>query len=316
MKTDLSFILQRKIIFLGGKGGVGKTTCASGLSVLASEKGLKTLLISTDPAHSSSDIFEKNLSGGGIVKITKNLDSIEIDSEKEVEKYIDEVKANIRKLASPLMLEDINKQIELAKLSPGAEESALFYKFTELILTQKQNYDIIIFDTAPTGHSLRLLSLPELMTGWIDGMIKRRKKVNILKKMWENVSNKETNDDNVMEILEKRKYQVINARNLLVKKDFTSFIFVMIPEKLAISETERAVNLLEKYKIPVEGIIINKVLPNTDTGSFFESRKRQEDHYIKEIQSIFSKKPLWCIPFAINDIRGYASLKEFTNFFI
>lgn len=306
---SLFSLLDKKVIFFGGKGGVGKTTCASAFSIFSSEKGKKTLLISTDPAHSSSDIFERDLSGGKIIPVTSKLDAIELDPESETDNYINEVKSNIRDVVSPHMLSEIEKQIDLAKISPGAEESALFHRFTQLIVDEEKNYDHLVFDTAPTGHTLRLLTLPELMTVWIEGMITNRKKVGALKKMWENVSGEAHKDDVVLETLEKRRDQFKKARDFLLKKGISTFVFVLTPEKLPILETAKGIDILEKHHIPVDGIIINKILPDQLEGDFFEKRKDQEHIYLSEIEKRFRGKKMLKVPLNPNDIKGYNSLK-------
>jgi len=168
---DLS---KKRILFFGGKGGVGKTTCASAMALAASKEGKRVLLVSTDPAHSTSDIFEKPFDREER-EVYPGLMGIELDADFEARRYVDSVKTHIAKLFSPSILKEAERQIELASTMPGVEEVALFDRMSDLIVDRMDAYDLIIFDTAPTGHTLRLLRMPELMSSWIEALSKRRR---------------------------------------------------------------------------------------------------------------------------------------------
>ncbi len=165
----------KKILFIGGKGGVGKSTSASAIAWKLAAAGKKTLLISTDPAHNLGDIFSVKI-GGEARRIVPNLYALEIDPEYETTKYINSVKANIKGVVHSSMADEVYRQLDTAKASPGADEAALFDKLISIIIEGSEDYDHLVFDTAPTGHTIRLLTLPELMGVWIEGMLKKRKK--------------------------------------------------------------------------------------------------------------------------------------------
>lgn len=166
---------MNNIIFFGGKGGVGKTTCSSAFAKACAASSKKTLLVSTDPAHSTSDIFEKKI-GDKIVNLEENIDAIEINADAESKLYMDRVRANLKNVVSPVIIKEIDRQIDAAAISPGTEEAALFDKMTEIILGEAEKYDKIVFDTAPTGHTVRLMSLPELLGAWLKLLIQKRRK--------------------------------------------------------------------------------------------------------------------------------------------
>ena len=173
--NNMEQFLNKKFIFFGGKGGVGKTTSASAFSIFASSYGKRVLLVSTDPAHSIGDIFKIDI-GPREKLIKENLWGIEIDPELEAKNYINRIKNSLSKTISPILMDEIKRQIDVAYLSPGAEEGATFDKFIELMnRIDEGTYDIIVFDTAPTGHTLRLLSLPEILEKWIDNLFKKKK---------------------------------------------------------------------------------------------------------------------------------------------
>ena len=307
-------LLRRRVLFVGGKGGVGKTTVASALALLSADGASRTLLVSTDPAHSTSDIFETALSAEPR-SVVDNLWAMEIDPEQEVERYIAEVKGRIAASTPPRLAGEVERQIDIARVSPGAEESALFERFTRVLEEDGERYDRVIFDTAPTGHTLRLLSLPETMTAWITGLIAQRKKVNILGRMWRNVAgaaagSHRDQDDPVLKALDQRKHRFAHARQLVTDAVRTAFVFVIIPERLPILETDRAVRALAKHGIPVGGIFVNRVLPTEATGEFLERRREREAAYLAEITDTFATHPTQRLPLMESDVVGVGALRR------
>ncbi|MCK5446534.1 MAG: TRC40/GET3/ArsA family transport-energizing ATPase, partial [Gemmatimonadetes bacterium] len=177
--------LERPILFFGGKGGVGKTTLAAATALESARRGARTLLVSTDSAHSTSDILGVTVDAQP-GPVEGDLWAAEIDPASAVEDYIRDVKGRIADVTPPRLVAEVERQIDAARVSPGAEEAALFDRFTRLLGDER--FDRIVFDTAPTGQTLRLLSLPELMTNWIGGLIAQRRKVSSLGRMWRNVA--------------------------------------------------------------------------------------------------------------------------------
>ena len=165
----------RSFTFFGGKRGTGKTTCAATYTCHLSSRGYRTLLVSTDPAHSTSDVLDVQL-GADITPVAENLWGLEVDPALEARRYISEIQERMLSIVSPAIVDEIKKQMEIAYTSPGAEEAAIFDKFVELMDERGKAYDAIVFDTAPTGHTLRLLSLPEILGGWIENLIAKCRK--------------------------------------------------------------------------------------------------------------------------------------------
>lgn len=293
------------IIFFGGKGGVGKTTCSAAYAMQCANKGLKTLIVSTDPAHSTSDIFEKNI-GMNITNIQNNLDGIEIDAEYESNKYIEGIRGNLGSILSPIIVDEINKQLDAASVSPGSHESAMFDKMIEIINLETKNYDRIIFDTAPTGHTLRLVSLPELLSGWMDTLIKKRRKAIKLSQMAKRkgIDEEAIREDSIIKILSKRKANMENARKILIDEKLLSFIFVLNAEKLPIDETKKAVEVLEKYGVKVNAIVVNRILPSDSKDSFLINKKEKEAEYMKEIEKYFKGKYIYQLPWLAEDMKS------------
>lgn len=303
---------MKKIVFFGGKGGVGKTSSATSYGLFCSQKGYKTLVVSTDPAHSLGDIFEVEI-GNKIKELDPNLYGLEIDPEDISREYIKRTKDEMQKTLSPIIIEEIERQIDAMAVSPGSEEAAIFDELVKIIDNYTKDYDIVIFDTAPTGHTIRLLSLPELMGAWMDSLISRRKEAVELMKM-STTGNKELHDkyvnDPVLNILMKRKEKYERTRNILIDSRNAFFVFVLTPEKLPIIETQKAITILAKYGIQIGGIIINKVLPDDISGEFILKRKQTENAYMEEIHSRFKGMILMEIPLFPEDIQGKPYLKK------
>ena len=297
---------MNKIIFFGGKGGVGKTTCSASYAVYSAESGLKTLLVSTDPAHSTSDIFGKDINDT-ITNIMPNLDAIEISGEKESKLYMDNVRKGLKNIVSPIIVQQINKQIDAAAVSPGSEEAALFDKMIEIITEKTYEYDKIIFDTAPTGHTVRLLTLPELLGAWLETLIEKRGKSVTLMSMANHngyADKKEMEKDEVIKVLRNRYDKVSKAKKIMMDDKLLSFIFVINAEKLPIDETAKAISILEKYNISVDGLIVNKILPDNMQDDFWKNKKEQELKYLDIIENTFKGKKIFKLPLLEEDMKS------------
>jgi len=317
------------ILFVGGKGGVGKSTTAASLAVHLADSGEKILLVSTDPAHSLGDLFGTSV-GDRKREIVPGLHALEIDPGQEVEKYLARVKSTMRHYVQPAMYSEIERQIELTRHSPGAEEAALMDQVTTLMQEVATSHDRIIFDTAPTGHTLRLLALPEIMAAWTTGLLKSRERSDSLGKAvdrlrgreqasgdelaWFDDVKEEVTDERtqkIQEVLLERQRRFSKARRLLLDPEITAFILVLIPEKLPILESEKTHAVLRQHKIPVAGLVVNRTLPNNQAlGEFLESRRSQEAEYLGQIDRTFSKLPQVRIPLLSRDVQGIDALRE------
>jgi len=302
---------DRPLLFVGGKGGVGKTTVAAAAALAAARRGQRTLLISTDPAHSTSDILETPL-GPDPTPAAPNLWAMEIDPVREADRYITDVKARIAEATPPRLAAEVERQMDIARISPGAEDAALFDRFTRIIDSEGQPFHRLVFDTAPTGHTLRLLTLPESMATWMTGLVQQRRKVNVLGRMWRNVAGAaagadEPGEDPVLAALETRRRRFKRTRTVLTDPARTAFVFVVIPERLPILETARAAATLTRYDIPVAAIVINRVLPD-GAGEFLARRRERERTYLDRIEGEFSAWPQIPIPLQPHDVVGIEAL--------
>jgi arsenite/tail-anchored protein-transporting ATPase len=326
----------RRILFVGGKGGVGKTTVASALAVRMAEAGERVLLVSTDPAHSLGDIFDRRL-GDRERELLPGLLGMEIDPEEEVERYLERVKRNMRDFVRPAMYSEIERQMELTRHSPGAEEAALLDRVAELLGEARERADRVIFDTAPTGHTLRLLALPEIMAAWTEGLLRSRERSDsfgqAMKRLarggrsgagreeaaagddlsWFDRAEEEPSDERgrrIRELLLERRRRFSRARRLLLDAETTAFLMVLIPEKLPILETAKALEVLRSHEVPVAGLVVNRVLPPGPLGDFLEDRRAQEAAYLERIETELGGLPRVHVPLLARDVEGVEGLRE------
>jgi arsenite/tail-anchored protein-transporting ATPase len=300
-------LIEKKVLFFGGKGGVGKTTSASAMALAASNAGKRVLLVSTDPAHSTADIFERPI-GPEPVPLLPNLHALEIDGEFEAKRYVADVKERIKGLFGHHIQKEANKQIDLAASMPGAEEMALFDRIGGLVRGEDDRFDLVIFDTAPTGHTLRLIRMPELMEAWIRALSRSRQAMMGI----------EQNDatDPVMVSLKDRLELLREFRARLLSPRICAFVLVLVAERLPIEETARAMEQLDEAGVTIGGLIVNRVLPATSPDPFLQSRHEQEQIYLDEIDRRFRARARVRVPQLASDVHGVATLQRLADLLV
>lgn len=321
----------RRLLLVGGKGGVGKTTVAAALALQAARSGTRCLLVSTDPAHSLGDLFDRDI-GDPEREILPHLWGLEVDPEAETDRYLRQVKRAMRDLARPRMYEQINRQMELARLAPGTAEAAMLDRMVEIILDGLEQYDRIVFDTAPTGHTLRLLSLAEAMRSWVEGLMTQQDRSAALRRAARRSRERSSGDElslidaaeegaderlkKVREILEERQRKFSQVAELLRRTDSTGFLLVIVPEKLAIHETRKALEVLRRQRVPVVGLVVNKVLPEGSTDPFLQRRREREARYLTEIDESFRDLPRVRVPLLPTDAEGVEDLERIAGWIL
>lgn len=324
--------LNRKILLVGGKGGVGKTTVSSALALLAARDGKRVLIVSTDPAHSLADAFGMQI-GDAITTIKSTVDALEIDPDREVKDHIQRVTQQMKRFSKPELFPEIERQMRLSQQSPGAQEAALLERICQIIDQARRDYDLLIFDTAPTGHTLRLLSLPEAMAAWTQGMLRSQQRSeefegvlqHLAPKAGKDVANPMANPDQhategmtertkaITEQLLHRQRLFQRTRRLLQDPDYTGILFVLTPERLPIQETDRALTSLSNEQLPIAGVIVNRILPNDADGQFLAKRRHQQQTYLDEIDQRFSRWPTHRLPLLEEDPQGLSALEGFAD---
>lgn len=294
-----------KLILFGGKGGVGKTTCASSTGFYLAGR-YKTLLISTDPAHSLSDCFGQRI-GDAVTGIegVRNLSAIEVSADKALRqfkaKYGDEIRWI---LDSSTYLDNADIDSVFALSIPGIDEVMGFKTILDLV--EEGKFDKYIVDTAPTGHALRLLTLPGILDDWIKVAAKMRWKYHRVVDAFAGRAKPDKADEFLVEM----KKVVKRIEGLLHDGRRCEFIVVTIPEEMAIAETERLVNSLRAAGINVTQMVVNNVVRSSDCDFCRERRKGQEK-YIKMIKEKFGKFEIVMMPLQPGEVRGGESLIRF-----
>ncbi len=299
---------ERRLLLFGGKGGVGKTSIAASVAVYAAEHGKKTIIISSDPAHSLSDIFEQEQLASGKVEEVRGINrlfALEINPKevlKDYQHYLDEYPEY------KIILGDI------LDIFPGSNEG--FGLLNIIHMYRYEDYDFVIVDTAPTGHTLRLLSFPDFLKSSMMRLISLRHALGSLFGKLLGFFRRKKNDQmekDPVELLEKMKNWSIEARHWLTK-DETCFIIVMIPELLSIYETKRLIAELQAYNIKIGGLLVNKLFPDETDCEFCQTKRRLQNQNLQTIHEEFALFSPKIIPFLKTEVHGLKILQELSQF--
>ncbi|WP_201617885.1 ArsA family ATPase [Psychrobacter urativorans] len=322
-------LIAQPIIFVGGKGGVGKTTMAAALASRFASEQKKTLIISTDPAHSLGDVLNVRLTNDKTA-INPYLDAIELNPDVIVDAHFAQVERTITGYANPDMMPKIREHLRLSKSAPGAQEAAMLESMCQhLVAAADASYEHIIFDTAPTGHTLRLLVLPEMMGAWTDGLLAQQRRQAKLRSVATHLDSntsksKSRNDKNdvpnpfakhkpdrweqAVSVLEKRKELFRQAGMLLHDRTQTAIVLVMTADVLPLAETKRAIEQLEESKLTPAAIVVNQLITPTQTDAFWQQRADRQQTIMGNIEKSFSKYPIYPIYLQQTDVRGTEAL--------
>jgi len=302
---------MEKFVFFGGKGGVGKTTVSSAYALKCANAGLETLVVSTDPAHSTSDVFDQQFDDDPQpVDGIENLHAMEIDPEDEVQRHLQNVRRQMGDQVSPAIVNEIDRHIQLAHETPGAYEAALFDRFIH-VMQHSEEFDRVVFDTSPTGGTLRLLSLPAYLGDWIDRLVeKRQKSIDLFEKaaIGEERAKQKAKDDPIIDRLRERKEKFEFAGETL--RNDAAFFLVLNPDELSVNETRRAIDQLHDYDLDVAGLVINKITPGPDedeTGrgaQFLRDRVETERERIKTVETEFTVPVVAKIESRVAEVKG------------
>jgi arsenite-transporting ATPase len=288
---------------------VGKTSLAAATAVSLAKRGKKVIVISTDPEHSLSDSFEAKI-GGEERKIAKNLYAVEIDPQKAVGEYKEKIMPKIDSMDALRGL-GLGDTFDMMGMTPGIDEMAAMDKFMQYM--RSREYDFVIFDTAPTGHTLRFLSLPELMDSWVGKMIMIRMRFSGMIGAFKRLlpfTKEEPDGDMGLEQLQVMKSRMEEARKTLSDPEKTRYNLVMIPEEMSILESERTLPLLKQYKIHVGTVIVNQIIPENTKCSFCSEKRKQQLERLKAMKKKFGKYPIRRIELAKEEVKGMKMLEK------
>ena len=297
--------------FFGGKGGVGKTTVSSAFGLKCARDGLETLVVSTDPAHSTSDVFDQQFDDSPQpVSGYDHLHAMEIDPDEEVDRHLTELRQQLGEQLSPAMVNEVSMQLEMSHQTPGAYEAALFDRFID-VMRNADEFDRVVFDTSPTGGTLRLLALPEHLQKWIDRLLhKREKSIEYYERaaIGKQQARRMMEGDPIIARLRERKEEFEFAGETL--REDARFTLVLNPDELSIRETRRALDSLYEADLPVAGLVVNKLTPEPEPeeqgrgATYLRDRVETERERLAEIRRSFDAPIAAEIETRVREVKG------------
>ena len=310
MKAYIRDHQQLRYIFFGGKGGVGKTVMAGATAVWLAKQGRRVMLASTNPVHSLSgllgqDVFGKPTEVDGV----PGLCAYEIDTKDTIERSKQEIRDKIQWF---LKFADISTKaedfVESATMNPAFEESAMFENMIELML--RNEYDVYVFDTAPTANARRLLGMSKVYSLWVNKMLKSREEARSLRELLSFTKKKEA--DPLMDYLVGFRDRMGQAQKLLTDPALTAFFFVTLAEALPIAVITRFIGWFHDFGIPVGGVIVNMLIDraqvNETSPDFVRNRVGMQDRYMEEVWVKFPGMVRSIVPLYETEVRGVPTL--------
>ena len=295
-----------RIILYTGKGGVGKTSISAATGLELARRGYRTLVMSIDPAHSLSDAFdlEKRLTdheAGQLVNISKNLWIQEVDVQEEISRHWESVYAYVSGLLNVSGLEQTLAE-ELA-IFPGMEEvSSLLY--VNQYVREKQ-FDVMLLDCAPTGESLRFVSIPTTLEWYMSKLFKiERRVMKVMRPMLGSVAGVPLPQEEYFQNLETLHRKLAGIDQLLADPKVTTVRLVTNPEKVVLKETQRAFTYFCLFGLTIDAVIVNRILPDSVRDSFFDSWRDTQERWTHSVEEFFAPVPVWRVPLFEDEVLG------------
>jgi arsenite-transporting ATPase len=309
----LALAATKRLMFVGGKGGVGKTSVASALAYARAVDGARVLLISTDPAHNLGHLWDLRI-GDTHTTLHRTedgvLDAVEIDPAATVAQHLQGVRRTMRKLLPERIHGQAERHLDLARDAPGTHESAILDRLATIILNALKTYDLVVVDTAPSGHTLRLLALPEQLTAWTDLLLANRERAQKLDLAEQTIggsrSTSWTSDParELGSLLVERRRRFSELSSLIEDPSRTSFVVVTTAERLPVAETLDTQQCLCTLGVNVGAVVANRLSP-PDQGAVLASRRTLENARLEQLrQGLPGNVPLVTLPLLPGDLFG------------
>ena len=300
-----------RFVLYGGKGGVGKTTVAAATGHRLAAAGHETLVVSTDPAHSLADAVETEV-GGDPTEIRAGLWGVEVDPQTGIDRYRSLFEALAAEFsdAGIRMDEEAVAELFTSGVMPGSDELAAIESMATYV--ESDRWDRVVFDTAPTGHTLRLLDLPSVMDrGVATAMDLRdqvRRKVNTARTMMFGPMARRRDDgpDDFTAMRERME----RVGTVLRDPDQTAFRVVTIPETMAVRESERLVEKLREFEVPVTTLVVNKVIEDAGDCRRCQGKQAVQEEAIEQLRASLPDLDLWTVPDQSGEVTGIEALEK------
>jgi arsenite-transporting ATPase len=304
---------DRRYVMFGGKGGLGKTTFSAATAVWLARNGHKVLVFSVDPQASLSDIFQRDIFGQGPVKIMDNLYAQEIDADRHIKEYQDEIRKKIRDMYGlEEVPQEIEDYIEAASAEPAMEESAIFDSVVDIVV--QGDYDYYIYDLVPLGHALYYLSMAKVYDQWIGKITHLREEMREYEEVAARLKrDQELQEDQILGELQFIRQRINSASKILTDRKRTAFFFVVVPEEMIILDTRKAAELFAQFDVPIGGYVVNRVIPE-DLGdgvpAYLKNRIQMQQRYLGDIHRTFGDQILGHVPEMERDVTGLEMIER------
>ncbi|OHF36869.1 arsenic-transporting ATPase [Corynebacterium sp. HMSC074A01] len=302
-------MLDAPVMFFGGKGGVGKTTVSAATAVRLAARGRRVLLVSTDPAHNLGHIWGQSLHDDPLT-LEDHLDAIELDPAAITAQHLRTVGESMRAMMPERLHGEVDKHLEMSRHSPGMHEAALLERIADLV--SASDYDHLIFDTAPSGHTSRLMALPELMAAYTDGLLARRDKSDKFSELVRGMGGDSTGspvdrrNQQIRSTLLKRRRKFERLRSVLTDPTQCVFHIVLTAERLPVMESMEFYEELSSHGVHVGGAVVNRRTPD-EAGEFLAQRRRVEDD---ALALLHLPVPVHELPWLPGEIGTRAALEQ------
>jgi arsenite-transporting ATPase len=305
-----------RYILFGGKGGLGKTTLSAASAYHLAKAGKRVVVFSTDPQASLTDIFERNIFGKGEVEIAPNLFALEIDADKRIAEYQEEIRKKIKDMYGLAEVpEECEEYIKSSAAEPAMAESATFDAMVELMSSGK--FDYYIFDMMPHGHAIRFLGMAEILDTWVDKIVETRKKADEYGDVATVLSGKGglAQEDQILKELDFIRSRLDFVSNMMRDKEHTAFFYVLIPELMPILDAKKALEMFQAFNIPLSGILVNQVYPvelleQSNVPPFLRSKISMQQKYMKTIQAEFGNLLRGVVPMFDREPKGLEMISK------
>ena len=305
---------DRRYIMYGGKGGLGKTTFSAATAYYLAKKGKKVLVFSVDPQASLSDIFERDIFGKGNIEIMPNLFACEVDADRRVQDYQEEIRQKIISMYGMQKIpEEIESYIRASSAEPAMEESAIFDAVVDIVV--KGDFDYYIYDLVPLGHALYYLSMASIYDAWLDKITGLREQMREYDQAIATMQHEEeTTEDQIYNELVYIKERIGQSSKIMTDTKRTAFFFVLTPEEMTIVDTEKAAGLFAKYDVPLAGYLVNRVinrdLLNENIPEYLRHRIEMQAGALEMIDGKFGDTVHARVPEFDSEIKGLNVIKE------
>jgi len=305
---------NRRYLMYGGKGGLGKTTFSAATAYYLAKKGKRVLVFSVDPQASLSDIFERDIFGKGNVEIMENLFACEVDADKRIQDYQQEIRQKIISMYGIKKIpEEIEDYIKASSAEPAMEESAIFDAVVDIVV--KGDFDYYIYDLVPLGHALYYLSMASIYDAWLEKITGLREQMKEYDKAIATMKReKETEEDEIYNELMYIKDRIGTSSKIMTDTEKTAFFFVLTPEEMTIVDTEKAAQLFAKYNVPLSGYIVNRVinreLLNDNIPTYLKNRIEMQAGALEMIDKKFGSSVLSAVPEFDSEIKGLDVIRD------